>query len=176
MTSAETDSKLSQVLARLKIQIDGLHMIFETVRDIILELARFLDENKYCETSEICSLIKKLLADKIKETKITARWIEECLPKKYKRKYDKSELASHSVTETNPKSASQYAVQLKQALLKKAFENTLDQEHKFEVNKEKLVEIVDLLENCKERCFLIFNHGALIRIETDNMGGNEYEQ
>lgn len=111
MASTETDSKLSEILTKLKIQIDGLNTIFETVRSIILQLAKFLDENKYCETNEVCSHIKKMLADKIKEAKITARWIEECLPKEYKRKYAKSELNSHSVTRTNPTSAGQYAVQ-----------------------------------------------------------------
>jgi hypothetical protein len=100
MTSTETDSKLSNIIEKLKIQIDGLNIIFETVRDVILELAKYLDENKYCETSEICSFIKKLLEDKIRETKITARWIEECLPKEYKRNYGngKSELTSQSTT------------------------------------------------------------------------------
>jgi hypothetical protein len=37
-----------------------------------------------------------MLADKINEGKITGKWIEECLPQEYKRKYAKSELSSLS--------------------------------------------------------------------------------
>ena len=82
------------------------------VREIILQLAKCLDENKHCETNEICSLIKKMLADKIEEAKITARWIEDCLPKEYKRKYAKSELTSDLTTrEINQTSAGQQIVQ-----------------------------------------------------------------
>jgi hypothetical protein len=37
-----------------------------------------------------------MLKDKIKDGKITGKWIEECLPQEYKRKYAKSELSSLS--------------------------------------------------------------------------------
>jgi hypothetical protein len=37
-----------------------------------------------------------MLNDKINEGKITGKWIEECLPQEYKRKYAKSELSSLS--------------------------------------------------------------------------------
>ena len=37
-----------------------------------------------------------MLNDKINEGKITGKWIEECLPQEYKRKYLKSELSSLS--------------------------------------------------------------------------------
>ena len=33
-----------------------------------------------------------MLADKIKEGKITKKWIERCLPQEYRRTYAKSEL------------------------------------------------------------------------------------
>ena len=37
-----------------------------------------------------------MLADKIKEGKITKKWIERCLPQEYRRRYAKSELCSLS--------------------------------------------------------------------------------
>jgi hypothetical protein len=55
-----------------------------------------LDETRQCEETQICRKIKEMLNDKIKEGKITGKWIEECLPQEYKRKYAKSELSSLS--------------------------------------------------------------------------------
>ncbi|HZA08416.1 MAG TPA: hypothetical protein VE619_11990 [Nitrososphaeraceae archaeon] len=53
--------------------------------------------------NQICRKIKQILKDKITERKITAKWIEKCLPSEYKRKYNdnknkkiKSELSSLS--------------------------------------------------------------------------------
>lgn len=201
----ETDPKISYIITNLKNRIDHLGITFNTIKEDILQLAIHLDEDKKCERHEICALIKKLLSDKVKEGKVSARWIEDCLPNEYKRTYSKSELTSHSDNRrAKPLSIGQYAVQefeenesigdlhndvldkkyesthiddendilkenaeLKEEPLKQTFENTLDQEHKFEVYKEKLVEIIDWLKNCEERCFLIFNHGILIRIESD---------
>ena len=59
--------------------------------------------------------------------------------------------------------------ELKEALLKKTpFQSALNQEHKFEVHKEKMVEIIDWLKKCKEVCYLIFNYrGVLIKIDSD---------
>jgi len=37
-----------------------------------------------------------MLKDKINEGRITGKWVEECLPQEYKRKYAKSELSSLS--------------------------------------------------------------------------------
>lgn len=184
------------ILTNLKNKIDQLDNIFGTIKEHLLQLATHLDEEKKCERHEICALIKKLLADKVKEGKITARWIEDSLPSEYKRKYTKSELTSHSDSrEAIPISAVQYSVpefegnqsihdshddmldkdilqenvELKEALLKStAFQNALNQEHKFEVHKEKMVEIIDGLKKCEEICFLIFNsRGVLIKIESD---------
>jgi hypothetical protein len=65
------------------------------VKDLIKELARRFDEEGRCEKSEISTKIKEILADKIKEHKITVKWIEQCLPQEYKRPYRfKSELSS----------------------------------------------------------------------------------
>jgi hypothetical protein len=46
--------------------------------------------------------IKQMLKDKINEGKITGKWIEECLPQEYKRKYVKSELCSLSRNAKKP--------------------------------------------------------------------------
>src|SRR4051794_34896886 len=69
---------------------------FADAESLILELARHLDETKQSEQTQICRKIKEMLKDKINEGKITGKWIEECLPQEYKRKYAKSELSSLS--------------------------------------------------------------------------------
>ena len=103
-----TDSVMSSdcnvidgIIADLRIVIDQLHMNFANAKNLILELARRLDETKRCEQCEICRKIKEILRDKIKEGKISEKWIAECLPQEYKRKYSKRELSSLS---TNAKS------------------------------------------------------------------------
>lgn len=68
-------------------------------------------KKKKCQRDRISVLIKNLLAEKVKEAKISTRWIEGCLLKEYKRKYAKSELSSHSVIRTNLSSPDQYVVQ-----------------------------------------------------------------
>jgi hypothetical protein len=71
-------------------------MNFTNAKSLILELARRLDETRRCEQSQICRKIKEILQDKIKDGKITEKWIEGCLPQEYKRKYAKSEVTSLS--------------------------------------------------------------------------------
>jgi uncharacterized protein YnzC (UPF0291/DUF896 family) len=63
---------------------------------VSLKLARLLDETKECKQSQICAKIKEILQDKIKEGKITKKWIERCLPQEYRRRYAKSEQSSLS--------------------------------------------------------------------------------
>jgi hypothetical protein len=95
--SLSSDGKIiDRIIADLKISIDQLHNSFSKAKDLILELARRLDETKRCEQSQICRKIKEVLQDKIKEGKITEKWIEGCLPPEYKRRYDKSEVSSLS--------------------------------------------------------------------------------
>ena len=84
------------IIADLRIVIDQLDMNFANAKSLILELARRLDETKRCEQSQICRKIKEILQDKIKDGKITEKWIEGCLPQEYKRKYAKSEVSSLS--------------------------------------------------------------------------------
>jgi hypothetical protein len=92
-----SDGKIIEgIIADLRIVIDQLDMNFANAKSLILELARRLDETKRCEQSQICRIIKEILRDKIKEGKITEKWIEECLPQEYKRRYAKSEVSSLS--------------------------------------------------------------------------------
>lgn len=90
----EIDSKISNLITNLRNMIDQFDVTSNTIRQYLLELARHLDEEKKCERYKICVLIKEMLKDKISDGKISARWIEDCLPKDYKRKYTKCEVAS----------------------------------------------------------------------------------
>jgi hypothetical protein len=65
-------------------------------KELVIELARRLDEEKVCERNKISRLIKYILKDKIREDKITTKWIEKCLPGEYKRDYSESEQNSLS--------------------------------------------------------------------------------
>ena len=94
---SSSDSKIIEgVIADLRNTIDQLAIDFNTAKNLILELARRLDETKRREQSQICREIKEILQDKIKEGEITEKWIEECLPQEYKRRYTKSEVSSLS--------------------------------------------------------------------------------
>jgi len=89
--------KLHGIIIDLKNIIDDYDYNFKKFLELILELARRLNEEKSCEQNKISQIIKEILKDKIKEGKITAKWIEECLPSEYKRKYTtKSEQSSLS--------------------------------------------------------------------------------
>ena len=76
--------------------IDQIDSDFKQARELILEIAKRLDEEGLCERNEISRTLKKILRDKIQEGKVTEKWIEECLPPEYKRTYVKSELSSLS--------------------------------------------------------------------------------
>jgi hypothetical protein len=94
LTKEQIAEKL--IVIKLKAAIDVLDKYSINVRNLILELARCMYQNKLCEESQICRRIKDSLKDKIKEGKISKKWIEECLPQEYKRKYTKSEVSSLS--------------------------------------------------------------------------------
>ena len=89
-------NQIENIIAKLRVVIDERDKNFADAKSLILELARHLDETKQCEQTQICRKIKEMLKDKINEGKITGKWIEECLPQEYKRKYAKSELSSLS--------------------------------------------------------------------------------
>jgi hypothetical protein len=82
-------TRIKTVLVDLKAVIDELDRNFTSAKSLILKLARLLDETKQGKQSQICAKIKEMLADKIKEGKITKKWIERCLPQEYKRTYAK---------------------------------------------------------------------------------------
>jgi len=88
--------RIKIVVVDLKAVIDRLDRNFTSAKSLILKLARLLDETKECKQSQICRKIKEILQDKIKEGKITKKWIERCLPQEYRRRYVKSEQSSLS--------------------------------------------------------------------------------
>jgi hypothetical protein len=88
--------KIKSIIATLRIVIDQLDLDFKQAKELILEIARRLDEEGLCERNQISRTIKKILKDKIQEGKVSEKWIEECLAPEYKRKYTKSEPSSLS--------------------------------------------------------------------------------
>jgi hypothetical protein len=78
---------LPSIIASLRSLIDQYDLELKKVGELILEIARRLNEGRLCEEEKICREIKKILKDKIDQGKITEKWIEECLPPEYKRKY-----------------------------------------------------------------------------------------
>src|SRR5918995_35359 len=95
MCSSENKS-LNEIIAELKTVIGQIITNQTNARKLILELARRLDEGHRCERNQICRRIKDILKDKIRQGHITDKWIEDCLPAEYKRKYTKSEVTSLS--------------------------------------------------------------------------------
>ena len=87
---------IRNIIANLMVVVDWIAPRLEQARNLILELARLLDERKLCERGLISRKIKEILKDKIRAGKISGRWVEECLPPEYKRTYVKSELSSLS--------------------------------------------------------------------------------
>src|SRR4051812_40834133 len=91
------DQTIKGIINDLRLVVDQLGNNFVKAKDLIHELARRLDESKQCERDQVSRKIKEILKDKIREGKITAKWIEDCLPPEYKRKYTtKSEVSSLS--------------------------------------------------------------------------------
>lgn len=88
------EQNLDHIVNELRYVIDQLSDSFAKAKSLILDLARTIDERNQCEQSEICRKIKDVLKDKIAQGKITAKWVEECLPQEYKRKYTKCEQSS----------------------------------------------------------------------------------
>src|SRR5215467_8149783 len=76
---------------KLRIAVDQMHLGLTKAKELILETARQLDEQHVEEQAKICKKIKEILKDKIQEGKISEGWIEECLPREYKRKYIRTE-------------------------------------------------------------------------------------
>ncbi len=85
--SLSDDQTIKGIIIDLRLVVDQLGKNFMKAKDLIHELARRLDESKRCERDQVSRKIKEILKDKIREGKITAKWIEDCLPPEYKRKY-----------------------------------------------------------------------------------------
>ena len=93
----QSDNQITGIITDLKLVIDQINIDRNNAENLILQLAKHLDENKLCERNQISRKIKNILGDKIKEGKVTGKWVEECLPSEYKRKYiTKSEVSSLS--------------------------------------------------------------------------------
>jgi hypothetical protein len=85
--SLADDQTINGIIVDLKLVVDQLGNNFTKAKELIHELARRLDESKQCERDQVSRKIKEILKDEIKEGKITSKWIEDCLPREYKRKY-----------------------------------------------------------------------------------------
>ena len=72
--------------ADLRLVVDQLARISSRQRILYMNSRARLDESKQCERDQASRKIKEILKDKIREGKITAKWIEDCLPPEYKRK------------------------------------------------------------------------------------------
>ena len=82
---------VKSIARNLRNAVDQMHLGLTKAKELILESARVLDEEHVEEQDKICKKIKEILKDKIQEGKISEGWIEECLPREYKRKYTKTE-------------------------------------------------------------------------------------
>ena len=82
---------VKSIARNLRIAVEQMHLGLTKAKELILETARQLDEEHVEEQDKICKKIKEILKDKIQEGKISEGWIEECLPREYKRKYTRTE-------------------------------------------------------------------------------------
>lgn len=82
---------VKSIARNLRIAVEQMHLGITKAKELILETARQLDEEHVEEQAKICKKIKEILKDKIQEGKISEGWIEECLPREYKRKYARTE-------------------------------------------------------------------------------------
>jgi hypothetical protein len=62
---------INGIIVDLKQVIDQIDRNSKKAKDLIAEIARRLDQGRFCETSHISRRIKEMLQDKIKEGKIT---------------------------------------------------------------------------------------------------------
>jgi hypothetical protein len=108
--------KIKSIIATLRVVVDQIDSDFKQARQLILEIARQLDEGRLCDRGLISIKIKEILEDKIRAGKITERWISKCLPQEYKTEYakDKRELSSLSKKKPIPVSGTVSAMQKEQ--------------------------------------------------------------
>lgn len=174
------------LVSDLKAAVDVMAVSSETVRDHILEIATQVDERQLCKQDEISRLIKRLLKDKIAEGKITERWIEDCLPKEYKRKYEKRSTSLSEMVESRQPDGT--------VVLQEAHDTESDEDNevrrdeddpKYDSQRSKTAEnsvnfrqvevpkvmksaILKALDECEQKCFLTFDMaGTFLAIESD---------
>jgi hypothetical protein len=82
--------------------IDRFHSDSITAEELIVDIARQLDEGGLCKRDHISRKIKALLRDKIRAGKVTASWIYKCLPDEYKRPYNKNESGLSPLSRQQP--------------------------------------------------------------------------
>ncbi len=82
---------IKSIARNLRIAVEQMHLGLTKAKELILETARQLDEEHVEKQAMICKKIKEILKDKIREGKISEGWIEECLPREYKRNYTRTE-------------------------------------------------------------------------------------
>jgi len=82
--------------------IDRFHSDFITAEELIVDLARQLDEGGLCKREHISRKIKALLKHAIKAGKVTDSWIYKCLPDDYKRKYNKNKSGPSPLSPQEP--------------------------------------------------------------------------
>jgi len=90
------NEEIKKITTDLKLIIDQLSNNSKLAKDCINQIAKILDESGICPHDQIGRYVKEILADKIKEKKITTRWIDRNLPPEYKRVYRKREVSSLS--------------------------------------------------------------------------------
>ena len=182
--------EISEKIKELKKAIEGLHLHTKLARDLIHELARIMNESKQVKMHEISIKIKEYLKEEIDQGKITTKWIEECLPDDYKRKYTKSEASS--LSETKPTQGLQKNLHILKSPEKEMpaepdytfyqkSPNILDPipptdkmklngpslvtpklGKKFVACKAKLALLVQALEVCQEKCYLSFDDAGIL--------------
>jgi hypothetical protein len=69
---------LGGVINSLRSLIDRIDSNFREAKDLILDLARRLDEERVVKQGHVSRKIKEILEDKISQGKISEKWIEEC--------------------------------------------------------------------------------------------------
>jgi hypothetical protein len=89
---------IKSIIASVRVVVDQIDLHFKQARELIVEIAKELDERELCERDQISRTIKKILRDEIQAGKITEKWIEECLAPEYKRQYNKSVVKSKPKT------------------------------------------------------------------------------
>jgi hypothetical protein len=82
---------VKSIARNLRIAVEQMHLGLTKAKELILETARQLHEEHVEEQDKICKKIREILKDKIQEGKISEGWIEEYLPREYKRKYTMAE-------------------------------------------------------------------------------------